>query len=267
VVASDFDRATFEVCDLVVALSQSGKSRETLEAVQSTAVPALAVVNIAGSPLAQACASTLAFGPVPDSLASTAGYTGSLVAMGMLTEVWTTGRPGPGWLSLGERIAEFRSGTGQLVADLTGALAGHTSVDVIGSGGYTGAAEAGALLLRETSTMPTAAFSGRQYLHGPMEAWPGVGHLVIGQTDATAVAAPLAARGHPVTIISAVADPAWTQPGVWVITLPAHSLTEEYVFTAIVLQDVAAALSAQRSTDPDDFGFISPDTKVEAAAP
>jgi fructoselysine-6-P-deglycase FrlB-like protein len=267
VVASDFNRATFEVCDLVVALSQSGKSRETIEAVQSTAVPALAVVNIDGSPLAQACASTLAFGPVPDSLASTAGYTGSLVAMGMLTEVWTTGRPGPGWLSLGERIAEFRSGTAQLVADLTGALAGHSSVDVIGSGGYTGAAEAGALLLRETSTMPTAAFSGRQYLHGPMEAWPGVGHLVIGQTDATAVAAPLAARGHPVIIFSAVADPAWSQPGVWVITLPAHSLIEEYVFTAIVLQDVAAALSAQRSTDPDDFGFISPDTKVEAAAP
>jgi fructoselysine-6-P-deglycase FrlB-like protein len=223
VVASDFDRATFEVCDLVVALSQSGKSRETIEAVQSTAVPALAVVNIAGSPLARACASTLAFGPVPDSLAST--------------------------------------------ADLTGALAGHSSVDVIGSGGYSGAAEAGALLLRETSTMPTAAFGGRQYLHGPMEAGPGVGHLVIGQTDAAAVAAPLAARGHPVIIISAVADPAWTQPGVWVITLPAHSLTEEYVFTAILLQDVAAALSAERSTDPDDFGFISPDTKVEAAAP
>jgi hypothetical protein len=64
-----------------------------------------------------------------------------------------------------------------------------------------------------------------------------------------------------------VADPAWAQPGVRVITLPAHSLTEEYVFTAILLQDVAAALSAQRSTDPDDFGFISPDTKVEAAAP
>src|ERR1700755_217324 len=115
VVASDFDPTTFAVCDLVVALSQSGKSRETLEAVQSTAVPALAVVNIGDSPLAQACASTLAFGPVPGSLASTTGYTGSLVAMGMLTETWTTGRPGPGWLSLGERIAEFRSGTGQLV--------------------------------------------------------------------------------------------------------------------------------------------------------
>jgi glucosamine--fructose-6-phosphate aminotransferase (isomerizing) len=267
VVASDFDRVTFEVSDLVVALSQSGKSRETIEAVQSTDVPTLAVVNIPGSPLAQACTSTLAFGPVPDSLASTAGYTGSLVAMGMLTDTWTTGRPGPDWLSLGERIAGFRSGAVQLVADLTGALAGHSSVDVIGSGGYSGAAEAGALLLRETSTMPTAAFTGRQYLHGPMEAWPGVGHVVIGRTDTALVAAPLAERGHPVIIMSAVADQAWTQPNVWVITLPARSLPEEYVFTAILLQDVAAALSAARSTDPDYFGFISPDTKVEAAAP
>ncbi|HEX5303131.1 MAG TPA: SIS domain-containing protein, partial [Streptosporangiaceae bacterium] len=86
VVASDFDRATFEVSDLVVALSQSGKSKETIEAVRSTDVPALAVVNVPGSPLAQVCASVLAFGPVPDSLASTVGYTGSLVAMGMLAD-------------------------------------------------------------------------------------------------------------------------------------------------------------------------------------
>lgn len=267
VVASDFDRATFEVSDLVVALSQSGKSRETIEAVRSTDVPTLAVVNVPGSPLAQVCASVLAFGPVPDSLASTVGYTGSLVAMGMLADAWTTGRPDPGWLSLGERAAEFRSGIAQLVADLTGALSGYSSVDVIGSGGYSGAAEAGALLLRETSTMPTAAFTGRQYLHGPMEAWPGVGHLVIGRTDTALVAAPLAGRGHPVIIVSAVADPAWAQPNVWTIPLPARSLPEEYVFTAILLQDVAAAMAAVRAADPDYFGFISPDTKVEAAAP
>ena len=267
VVASDFDRATFEVSDLVVALSQSGKSKETIEAVRSTDVPALAVVNVPGSPLAQVCASVLAFGPVPDSLASTVGYTGSLVAMGMLADAWTTGRPDPGWLSLGERIAGFRSGIAQLVADLTGALSGCSSVDVIGSGGYSGAAEAGALLLRETSTMPTAAFTGRQYLHGPMEAWPGVGHLVVGRTDTALVAAPLAGRGHPVIIVSAVADPAWAQPNVWTIPLPARSLPEEYVFTAILLQDVAAAMAAVRAADPDYFGFISPDTKVEAAAP
>ena len=173
---------------MVVALSQSGKSK--------------------------VCASVLAFGPVPDSLASTVGYTGSLVAMGMLADAWTTGRPDPGWLSLGERIAEFRSGIAQLVADLTGALSGYSSVDVIGSGGYSGAAEAAALLLRETSTMPTATFTGRQYLHGPMEAWPGVGHLVIGRTDTALVAAPLAGRGHPVIVVSAVADPAWAQPNV-----------------------------------------------------
>ncbi|HEX5296607.1 MAG TPA: hypothetical protein VFW50_06445, partial [Streptosporangiaceae bacterium] len=227
----------------------------------------LAVVNVPGSPLAQVCASVLAFGPVPDSLASTVGYTGSLVAMGMLADAWTTGRPDPGWLSLGERIAGFRSGIAQLVADLTGALSGYSSVDVIGSGGYSGAAEAGALLLRETSTMPTAAFTGRQYLHGPMEAWPGVGHLVIGRTDTALVAAPLAGRGHPVIIVSAVADPAWAQPNVWTIPLPARSLPEEYVFTAILLQDVAAAMAAVRAADPDYFGFISPDTKVEAAAP
>lgn len=267
VVASDFDRATFEVSDLVVALSQSGKSKETIEAVRSTDVPALAVVNVPGSPLAQVCASVLAFGPVPDSLASTVGYTGSLVAMGMLADAWTTGRPDPGWLSLGERIAGFRSGIAQLVADLTGALSGCSSVDVIGSGGYSGAAEAAALLLRETSTMPTAAFTGRQYLHGPMEAWPGVGHLVVGRTDTALVAAPLAGRGHPVIIVSAVADPAWAQPNVWTIPLPARSLPEEYVFTAILLQDVAAAMAAVRAADPDYFGFISPDTKVEAAAP
>lgn len=267
VVASDFDKVTFDFSDLVVALSQSGKSRETIEAVRDSAAPTLAVVNMAGSPLAQACATALDFGSVPDSLASTAGYTGSLVAMGMLTDTWTVGRPDPAWLSLGERLAEFRSGTGALVTDLVAKLSAHTSVDVVGSGGYAGAAEAGALLLREVSTMPTTAFTGRQYLHGPMEAWPGVGHLIIGHTDTWLVAAPLAERGHQVTILSAAADPAWEHRNVRVVRLPAGSVAEEYAFAGVLLQDVAAGLAATRSADPDEFLFVSADTKVDATEP
>jgi fructoselysine-6-P-deglycase FrlB-like protein len=267
VVASDFDSVTFDFSDLIVALSQSGKSRETIEAVRVADQPTLAVVNVAGSPLAQACSSALAFGSVPDSLASTTGYTGSLVTMGMLTDSWIAGRPDPAWLSLGERLGAFESGFGALVSDLAAGLSESSSVDVVGSGGYCGAAEAGALLLREVCTVPTAAFTGRQYLHGPMEAWPGVGHVIIGATDAWLVAEPLAERGHPVTILSAASDPAWRHRNVRLVPLPAQSVAEEYAFAAILLQHVAARLATARSADPDEFLFLSPDTKVDLAEP
>ncbi len=265
VVASDYDRDTFDFSDLVVALSQSGKSRETIDAVRGLTSPTLAVVNMAGSPLAQACAGAIDFGSVPDSLASTVGYTASIVAMGMLTDAWTTGRPGDGWLSLGERLAAFRSGAAGVAQDLVAELSAGTAVDVVGFGGHAGAAEAGALLLREVSTLPTAAFDGRQYLHGPMEAWPGVGHLVIGADGASMVTGLLAGRGHRVTILAAGDDPAWDHPNVRAVRLPAWSLAEEYAFAGILLQDVAAGLAAARSADPDEFVFLSSDTKVDTA--
>lgn len=251
----------------MIALSQSGKSRETIDAVRGLASPTLAVVNVADSPLALTCTSALDFGSVPDSMASTVGYTGSLVAMGMLTDTWSTGRPGDDWLSLGERLAEFRLGSAALAKELAAELAADSSVDVVGFGAYTGAAEAGALLLREVSTMPTAAFEGRQYLHGPMEAWRGVGHLVIGETGAAMTTALLAGRGHRVTILAAGSDPAWNVPGVRVVTLPARSVPEEYAFAGILLQDVAASLAAAKSADPDEFIFLSDDTKVDTAEP
>jgi glucosamine--fructose-6-phosphate aminotransferase (isomerizing) len=204
---------------------------------------------------------------VPDSLASTVGYTGSLVALGMLTDTWATGKPGDGWLSLGVRLAGFRQDAAGVTADLVAELAAGTSVDVVGFGGYAGAAEAGALLLREVSTVPAAAFDGRQYLHGPMEAWPGVGHLVIGADGAALVAGLLARRGHRVTVLAAVGDPAPDHPGVRVVRLPALSVPEEYAFAGILLQDVAAGLAAARSADPDEFAFLSSDTKVDIAEP
>ncbi len=268
VVASDFDPSTFDFADLVVALSQSGKSRETLDAVRGVDAPTLAVVNVAGSPLALACKGAVDFGSEPDSLASTVGYTGSLLALGMLTDTWTTGRPGDGWLSLGEQLAEFRARAATTAQDLVAELSAGSSADVVGFGGYAGAAEAGALLLREVSTLPTAAFDGRQYLHGPMEAWPGVGHLVIGADGARLVTDLLAARGHRTTVLAADSDPALdNHPDVRVIRLPALSVAEEYAFAGILLQDVAAGLAAARSADPDEFVFLSSDTKVDTAEP
>jgi glucosamine--fructose-6-phosphate aminotransferase (isomerizing) len=267
VVASTFDRVTFDFSDLVVALSQSGKSKETIEAVQAASGQSLAVVNNPRSPLAGVASGVLSFGPVSDSLASTTGYTGSLVAMGMLVDCWVIGRPGSEWRSLGDRLADFQRESEGLVADLAGELSGFGCVDVVGSGGYWGAAEAGALLLREVCGVPTAAFTGRQYLHGPMEAHHGVGHLIIGATDARLVSVPLADSGRPVIVLSAADVLADGHENVRCVRLPAASVTEEYIFAGILLQHVAARLAVERSADPDEFIFLSDDTKVDVAEP
>jgi glucosamine--fructose-6-phosphate aminotransferase (isomerizing) len=51
------------------------------------------------------------------------------------------------------------------------------SLDVTASGSLVGAAEAGALLVREVNRKFASAFETRQYLHGQMEAAaPGSSH-------------------------------------------------------------------------------------------
>ena len=85
----------------LVGVSQSGKSAETLAVMQSA--PArlkLSVVNAEGTPIAGLSRFNVSLGGIPDSYASTIGYTATLAALGMIAECWDGGEPDPTWQGL-----------------------------------------------------------------------------------------------------------------------------------------------------------------------
>jgi glucosamine--fructose-6-phosphate aminotransferase (isomerizing) len=257
--------------DVTVAISQGGRSRETIDALLD--VPQsqrAALVNMPGTPLTQVASSVLDLGGREDSKASTVGFTGTLVGLALLAEAWAVAAghaapaPAPEWERIGEAVGRFTAdpGVAAAVARITDLVDGAASVDVVGGGASLAAAEEGALLLREVCRVPATAVELRQYLHGSSEiAAPTTAHLLIGGERTKALAAQLATAGARVALVSELLPARLTDEGV------EHSFAaecERVVLETVAFQLVAGALAERLGLDPDEFVFIGDDTKVEA---
>ena len=164
------------LADAYLAISHSGRSRETVEAVR-----ALGGSNRVGltshpeSPLAEAVDAVLPLGCDTDTRVSTASYTATVAALGLVAEALGAAGPGP-WDQLPDLAAAILDSDVDSTVDV---LSGVSTVDVIGAGPHAGSAGAAALLLREAVHLPATAYSTREYLHGPLEvAGAGRGALV-----------------------------------------------------------------------------------------
>ncbi|MEU6743622.1 SIS domain-containing protein [Streptosporangium sandarakinum] len=241
--------------DLVVGVSQSGRSAETVAALRG--VPAerrLAVVNIPGSPLTELAERVLSCGGVPDSKVSTSGFSVTLAALGMLADTWTLGAPDEVWSSLADRVAAVRLSSGGVAEEVAECVA----IDVVGGGASLTAAEEGALMIREACRIPAAAFETRQYLHGPMEAAGRTAHIVIGGEREAELAGQLAAAGHRTLYVGPCATSVPSVP------VPALSSVARAVLENAVLQRLVAAVAEVLGSPVGEFRFPVGDTKVDA---
>jgi glucosamine--fructose-6-phosphate aminotransferase (isomerizing) len=155
---------------LFLAVSQSGGSADLVEmAASARASGALTVciVNAAGSPLAAECDIALPMSAGPElSVAATKTFVATLSALLQLTAAWTgsaqlseaTGR-------LPERLAAASDLDWGLALD---AFAGAASLVTIGRGPTLAIAREAALKLKETCNLHAEAFSGAEFLHGPV---------------------------------------------------------------------------------------------------
>lgn len=246
----------------VVAISQSGRSAETVAALASVA-PELryAVVNTAPSPLSELASRTVDLGNIADSYASTIGYTATVTALGMLAEAWADGSPDASWASLGER---FRTVETALRPELDAAaelFADAPSADFVGGGASLGSAEAGALLFREVARIPASAMSTRQYLHGSMESAGDGVHVLFGETREAQLAGTLTAAGHRVLLVTS--DAQLDVPGATVVVLPESSEPQRPVFEALALQGLVRRAAELRDVDIEEFVFHNDDTKLD----
>ncbi|WP_030452501.1 SIS domain-containing protein [Herbidospora cretacea] len=248
----------------LVAVSQSGRSSETL-AVLGTVDPDLryAVTNAAPSPIADLAGRGLSLGGIPDSYASTIGYTATVVALGMIAEAWDGGVVDPSWSLLPGHLDALESDLAGRAGELAAPFAASRAGDFVGGGPSAGSAEAGALLFRETVRLPAAAMSTRQYLHGAMESAGETVHVLFGDDRELSLARTLASANHPVILVTS-AD-VESGPSLQVVHLPAVSPNQRAVLEAFVLQALVARTAEDAGIDIEEFVFDNADTKVGAA--
>jgi glucosamine--fructose-6-phosphate aminotransferase (isomerizing) len=251
--------------DRIVAVSQSGRSRETVAALQGAPAAArVALVNIADSPLAEAAGVedgglVLDLGSLPDSKVSTTGYTATVLALGLLAEAWLGAEPDPRWAELADRIEETTAALA--AAEAAAVLAARGAIDIAGADASLAAAEGGALLIREAARIAASGYETRQYLHGPMEA--DVAHVLLGDEREARLAVQLADAGRDVVLLTA-AGPA-SRPNLLSVRVPALPPVQRSIVETAVLQRIGGELAALRGVPVGTFRFWSDDTKIMPA--
>jgi glucosamine--fructose-6-phosphate aminotransferase (isomerizing) len=245
----------------LVGVSQSGKSAETL-AVFNTIDRALriSVVNALESPIANISAANISLGGIPDSYASTIGYTATIMALGMIGEAWDGGSIDPSWSALPAAFRTLESTLSLATRPLVDKLAAATYLDCAASAASVGSAEVGSLLFREIARLPSTGMSTRQYLHGAMEsAGKGV-HILFGEEREADLARTLARAGHETILVSPLDIAAEAHLGH--IAIPALPAAQRPILESLVMQTLAVETAIARGHDPDAFVFHHNDTKV-----
>jgi glucosamine--fructose-6-phosphate aminotransferase (isomerizing) len=244
--------------DAYVVVSQSGRSAETLAAVERVAgAPVVAVSGAGERPVAEAATAWVPLGDVPDTPLSTLGYTATVQALGLLCEAIVDGRPTDHWVRLPELVAAVLAhGHGGLAESLAGAR----TVDVVGGGAHRGSAGAAALLVREALRLPAAGEETRQYLHGPLEAvGAGSACIVFGGERERRLAAAMASYGAATAFIGTGAQVA----GALGIELPAAADLAAPILDILPVQLAVAEVAAARGLELSGLSRPQDDTKLD----
>jgi fructoselysine-6-P-deglycase FrlB-like protein len=250
----------------IVGVSQSGRSAETLTVLEP--VPAhlrYAVVNYRPSPIADLVERTISLNSIPDSYASTIGYTATVAALGMLADSWDGGDIDPGWRELPAVFRATEAAFAEIIKPIAAVFDGVAAVDFVGAGPAVGSAESGALLLREVTRIHATAMSTRQYLHGSMESAGGGVHVLLGDTRELEVARTLSEAGHQVVLLSSQPVPAG--PRLATVRLPKLPSAQRAILEALFMQVLVGEVAQLRGVDIEEFVFDNTDTKVAVAEP
>lgn len=174
-IATVYRRSLHLSGQLFLAISQSGRSDDLVEsAAMAKAAGALtaALVNATDSPLAAASDIVLPIAAGPErSVAATKTFVASLAALLRLVALWGDGCSDDGGalpVAL-DRLPERLAAASDLDwAAATDAFAGAPSLIAIGRGPTLAIAREAALKLKEIANLHAEAFSGAEFLHGPV---------------------------------------------------------------------------------------------------
>jgi glutamine---fructose-6-phosphate transaminase (isomerizing) len=202
-IASVYGRQLKLKDQLFLAISQSGKSDDLIAmalSARSAGALTVAIVNVTDSPLARACDLILPIGAGPElSVAASKTFIATLTVLQRLLAAWTDDA------ALARAVEAMPERLARAAAldwgAATGTLSRTTSLVTIGRGPTLAIAREASLKLKETCNLHAEAFSGAEFMHGPVAlAAPTYPILMFMPTDAAAagmrrLAADLGAKG------------------------------------------------------------------------
>lgn len=247
-----------ERAGVIVAISQSGRSFETVRAVEALRAgddaPVVVLVNEASSPLAEAGDVVLPLLAGHESAIATKTY---LAAMTALLLVAAEGAPDlldPHELERAIDAVQVLALDQAIGPRAAGHLARARSIMIVGRGPSLGAATYGALTIKEAAAIPAEGMSGGAFRHGPVELTEGEAGVVVlapgGRTTGllVGIAQETAARGAPTWLITDPVNAPTSDSGASLLVSPVlPSLPEEVapLALAVPLQLAADALARQ----------------------
>jgi len=267
--STDLYDAVDSAADAFVALSASGQSREIAEVMQLRAgLPRLAICRGSDNPLAEVTDAVIATNSGADNGASSTGYTGMLLAIGLLADRIMGGRPSADWARLPVAVAGTLSATAGLAQQAAPMLAGRSSIDLVGAGvGFATAGEA-AMLIREAVRVPAAGWDTLNYLHGPMESQDAkTGLIAFGTGREVQIARDVAAFGCPSVLITSRSDvPSGDRLTVIAVPSLGNAIADAIIEIAAAQLIVAEMQDAAGLTNIT-FRYRQTDTKLKPWSP
>lgn len=234
---------------VVVAVSQSGRSYETVAAVEriraATRIPVIALVNDLDSPLARASDVALPLVAGVEANVATRTYVASVAILLMLREGGLTDRLRRDLERTAEAM-ELLAGSGAAEA-AAAHLAGCASLVMLGRGPSLASALYSALTTKECSAIPAEPLSGGAFRHGPLEiSGPATGVVVFapaGPTEAlgAGIAGDTADLGSPTWLLTERPEGTEPRPGLLVTGLPGGLPEMLGALASIVPVQLAAA--------------------------
>ena len=252
--------------DLLLGVSQSGRSPETIDALGL--VPRsrrAAVVNVLPSLLGESVDLLIDLGDEDDSYASTVGYTGTQVALAMIARTMlgrTADEAAAEWAGISPTLGAHESAVAGPIDEVAALARSVVAADFVASGAARSTTESGALLLREVCRVPAAALVTRNYLHGEMESAGATLHVIVGEDRELELARSLSRAGHlTLCVTSAALAP---ERNLHVVPIPGDlPLPVRTVLQTAVVQRLAGSLASARGVDIEEFVFHNSDTKLE----
>jgi glucosamine--fructose-6-phosphate aminotransferase (isomerizing) len=265
---TDLYGAVDSAAEAFVALSASGQSREISDVMAMRAhLPRIAVCRSGENPLATLVGSVVPSGSGADNGASSTGYTGMLLAIGLLCDKLAN-QAFSGWDRLPETIRQLLQSATAIAAESAELLQSCSSIDLVGGGcGFATAGE-GAMLIREAVRIPAAGWDTMNYLHGPMESQDSrTGVIAFGNGREVKIAADMAGFGCPSVLITSAAEPPRHEK-LKVIKVPTlANPVADAIIDIIALQMIVGDMQDAAGLTDITFRYRQTDTKLKPWSP
>ena len=267
--ATDLLDPAVDAADTLIAVSASGGSRETVEAVRlRPGIPSYSVSKETDNPLAAFVRSVVPIRSGEDGSPSTTSYTATLQAIGLLADRLTRNPSATIWAMLPTLVQQMLTAAAAPARRAADHLAGRVAIDFVGAGIALGTAGEASLLVREAARVPTATNDTQHFLHGPMEPLDArTGLVVFGDDRECKLARDVAGFGCPTVLITHRMD-VGTEDNLTIIAVPAtgNGLADA-ILHIVPVQLMVADLADAAGLTGAGFRYRQTDTKLPASVP